>query len=155
MEINIKMDKCKFFVDEEKRTVVCVIENTRDLVLDFFNLKNVFWQDSPTNLVNIYVNYRLEHRLRLPERFVGKTVCADEDEWNEEVGRLIAFNRAKHKLNTSFFKRAQEFVTEVDIAFNNMISNVNEYGARLEVGANKRLEHIKRLAPDYEEKDED
>ena len=154
MEINIKMDKCRFFVDEEKRTVICVIENTSSLVTDFFDINKIIWSNDPTHPVNIFPNYRLEKKLVLPDRFTGKAVCAPEDEWNEEVGRLIAFDRAKEKLATSFFKRAQEYVTEIDAAFNDMVTRVNEYGARLSRGADKRLEHIKRICPTFEEEEE-
>lgn len=153
MEINIKMENCKFFVDEEKRTVICVIENTSSLVTDFFDINKIIWSNDPNHPVNIYPNYRLEKKLVLPDRFTGKAVCAPEDEWNEEAGRLIAFDRAKMKLNTSFFKRAQEYVTEIDIALNNMISRVNEYGDRLSRGADKRAEHIKRICPTFEEEE--
>lgn len=154
MEINIKMDKCRFFVDEEKRTVICVIENTRNLVRDFFDLS--WWNGdvNPSAHVMISPRARLDRYMTLPDRFVGKAVCAPEDEWNEEVGRLIAFDRAKEKLATSFFKRAQEYVTEIDAAFTDMVTRVNEYGARLENGMKKRHQHIKRLAPDYEVPDE-
>ena len=31
----IKMSECKFYVDEEKRTVICVIPKTRDMLIDF------------------------------------------------------------------------------------------------------------------------
>jgi len=150
MEINIKMDKCRFFVDEEKRTVVCVIENTRNLVYNFFNLSHWLDDIDPSSHVMISPRQELSKHMTLPDRFTGKAVCAPEDEWNEEVGRLIAFDRAKEKLATSFFKRAQEYVTEIDVAFNNMVTRVNEYGARLENGMKRRREHIKRLAPDYE-----
>lgn len=150
MEINIKMEDCKFFVDEEKRTVICVIENTSNLVRSFFNLN--WWDEDtgPSHRVFITPLVKLNRRMILPDRFIGKAVCAPEDEWNEEAGRLIAFDRAKMKLNTSFFKRAQEYVTEIDIALGDMITKVNEYGARLSRGAEKRLEHIKRICPTFE-----
>lgn len=153
MEINIKMENCKFFVDEEKRTVICVIENTSNLVRSFFNLN--WWDEDtgPSHRVFITPLVKLNRRMILPDRFIGKAVCAPEDEWNEEVGRLIAFDRAKMKLNTSFFKRAQEYVTEIDIALGDMITKVNEYGARLGRGAEKRLEHIKRICPTFEEEE--
>ena len=152
MEINIKMDKCRFFVDEEKRTVICVIEDTHNLVRNFFDL-NYLWDETSSRQVRFEPYGKLSKFMFLPDRFVGKAVCAPEDEWNEEVGRLIAFNRAKMKLNTSFFKRAQEYVTEIDAAFNDMVTRVNEYGARLSRGADKRLEHIKRICPTFEEEE--
>lgn len=147
MDINIGMEDCRFFVDEERRTVVCVIENTGNLVKDFFDTERAVWDDSPNQLVHIFPNYRLSHKLEMPDRFVGKAVCAPEDEWNEEAGRLIAFDRAKHKLNVSFFKRAQLFVDMVDEAFTKMVATVNKYGERLSIGENRRQEHIQRIAP--------
>ena len=150
MEINIGMEDCKFFVDEEKRTVVCVIENTRNIVHDFFSL-DIYDVSNKSTPIIFKVNDALWARLKLPDRFIGKAVCAPEDEWNEEAGRLIAFDRAKMKLNTSFFKRAQLLVDAVDTAFGEMVSRVNEYGERLSNGAERREQHIKRIAPDFEE----
>ena len=146
MDINIKMDDCKFFVDEEWRTVVCVIEDTYHIIHDFFSIgySDVSNKNTP---VFFEVNDALWTRLRMPARFVGKAVCAPEDEWNEEAGRLIAFDRAKHKLNVSFFKRAQLFVDMVDEAFTKMVASVNKYGERLSIGENRRQEHIQRITP--------
>ena len=31
----VKMSDCRFYVNEEKRTVVCVIPNTQNMVIDF------------------------------------------------------------------------------------------------------------------------
>lgn len=146
MDINIGMDDCKFFVDEERRTVVCVIENTLNIVHSFFSLDthDVFNKNTP---VFFEVSDALWVRLKMPDRFVGKAVCAPEDEWNEETGRLIAFDRAKHKFNVSFFKRAQLFVDMVDETFTKMVASVNKYGERLSLGENRRQEHIQRIAP--------
>ena len=151
MNINIKMDKCVFYIDENKRTVVCVINNTRDLVLDFFNIRFADWEMSSKADVLFEPNSSLRQKLRLPERFEGKAVCSPEDTWDVEVGKLIAFNRAKYKLNTSFFKRAQLYVDIINNEFDKLITSVNEYGARLERGAKTREEHIKKLAPNWNE----
>ena len=150
MNINIKMDKCVFYIDENKRTVVCIINNTRDLVLDFFNIRFRDW-DPPKANVLFEPNDYLRQKLRLPKRFEGKAVCSPEDTWDVEAGKLIAFNRAKYKLNTSFFKRAQLYVDIINNEFDKLITSVNEYGARLERGAEAREEHIKKLAPNWNE----
>lgn len=152
MNINIKMEDCRFFIDEEKRTVVCAIENTRNKVLDFFNINAINWEESPTQGVKFDPNNALYKKLCLPERFIGKAVCASEDEWNEEVGRILAFDRAKYKLNTSFFKRAQLYIDVINNEFNELIDITNAYGAALEKGAERRKQHIKRLCPTFEEK---
>lgn len=150
MNINIKMDKCVFYIDENKRTVVCVINNTRDLVLDFFNIRFMDWESPKANVL-FKPNDYLRQKLRLPKRFEGKAVCSPEDTWDVEAGKLIAFNRAKYKLNTSFFKRAQLYVDIINNEFDKLITSVNEYGARLERGAKTREEHIKKLAPNWNE----
>ena len=150
MDINIKMEDCRFFVDEEKRTVVCVIENTRKKVLDFFNIHSIIWNRT-TQRVTFEPNSALYKKLCLPERFIGKAVCAPEDEWNEEVGRILAFDRAKYKLNTSFFKRAQLYIDVINDEFNKLISITNAYGAALKKGTERRKQHIKRLYPTFEE----
>lgn len=125
----IKMSDCRFYVNEEERTVICVIPHTRDMVLDFI-------EDHFGNMsnVNFYWAIRkgLEDKLIMPNSFVGKAVCAAEDEWNEETGRMIAFSRAKDKCYKSFFKRANMFVQVIDGGLGDMISMFNDFGMKLE-----------------------
>lgn len=122
----IKMSDCRFYVNEEKRVVVCVIPHTRRMVSDFihdhFDFPDLdFW-------------YALEDisKVDMPSSFMGKAVCAAEDEWNEELGRKIAFSRAKDKCYKSFFKRANQFVQLVDRRLGDMIDTFNHFGLRLE-----------------------
>lgn len=125
----IKMSDCRFYVNEEERTVICVIPHTRDMVLDFI-------EDHFSNMSNVDFNWairtRLADKLMMPNSFVGKAVCAAEDEWNEETGRMIAFSRAKDKCYKSFFKRANMFVQVIDGGLGDMISIFNDFGMKLE-----------------------
>ena len=68
----------------------------------------------------------------MPASFMGKAVCATEDEWNEETGRIIAFARGKDKCYKSFFKRANVFVQMVDRRLNDIITKFNDFGMKLE-----------------------
>ena len=70
--------------------------------------------------------------LRMPKSFTGKAVCASEDEWNEETGRMIAFAKAKDKCYKSFFKRANIFVQTVDARLGDMIETFNNFGLKLD-----------------------
>jgi hypothetical protein len=131
MNQGIKMSKCKFYVDETARTVVCVIPDTRymvhDYIMEHFNfpeMQIVFWN-------------KLDKYLRMPDSFMGKAVCAEEDTWNEETGRLIAFARAKDKCYKSFFRRANYFVQAIDRRLNDMITNFNDFGLNLDVKREK------------------
>ena len=106
----IKMSDCRFYVDEEARTVVCVIPKTKYMLEDF--AKDHFkWNDFD---FDFGIDYAYMKSLYLPSSFMGKAVCAPEDEWDEELGRMIAFSRAKDKCYKSFFKRANRLVQTLD-----------------------------------------
>ena len=66
--------------------------------------------------------------------------CAD-DEWDEELGKMIAFSRAKDKCYRSFFKRANALVNAVDRRLNDMMTMFNEMGDKLNEKREK-LEHM-------------
>lgn len=122
----IKMSDCKFYVNETERTVVCVIPKTCRMVSDFirehFDFSDLdFW----CALENVDM-------VKMPNSFMGKAVCASEDTWDEETGRIIAFARAKDKCYKSFFKRANAFVQAVDRRLGDMIDAFNNMGMKLE-----------------------
>ena len=124
----IKMSDCKFYVDEAARTVVCVIPRTRNMVLDFI------WDNFQYSDINLAdsIEYRMRNELYMPGSFMGKAVCAPDDEWNEETGRIIAFSRAKNKCYQSFFKRANLFIQTLDRRLGDAITSFNDFGMRLE-----------------------
>ena len=124
----IKMSDCKFYVDKDARTVVCVIPNTRNLVIEFI-IDNFEFED--IDLTASMWN-KFSKSLYMPRSFMGKAVCAEEDEWNEETGRLIAYSRAKDKCYKSFFKRANHYVQTIDKRLNDVVNTFNDFGTKLE-----------------------
>lgn len=122
----IKMSDCKFYVNENERVVVCVIPHTRRMVSDFIQ------QHFEFNDINFWYALEDVNKIHMPDSFMGKAVCAPDDEWNEELGRMIAFSRAKDKCYKSFFKRANAFVQQVDRRLGNMIEMFNDFGLKLE-----------------------
>lgn len=132
----IKMSDCKFYVDENARTVVCVIPNklgeykfTKNMVSDFIE-DNFRFNDLD---MQFCLDYDwVDKVLKMPSSFMGKAVCAPEDEWNEETGRMIAFSRAKDKCYKSFFKRANFFVQTLDRRLGQMITTFNDFGMKLD-----------------------
>ena len=130
MKINVKptSNNVRFIVRPEQRKVICIISDTRWLLSNFVDLWRKRW-DVPREIDEI---------LEMPNRFVGVATCDENDTWDEEVGRMIAFSRAKYKLHTSFFKRANTFVNECDSALNRLITNLNDYGERIGLNADKR-----------------
>ena len=122
----IKMSDCRFYVNEDTRTVVCVIPDTKHMVDDFISEHFNFPE------LDLAVYGRLCKAIRMPQSFMGKAVCAPEDEWDEETGRIIAFAKAKDKCYRSFFKRANLFVQSVDKRLGDMIETFNNFGLKLE-----------------------
>ena len=70
------------------------------------------------------------------------------DEWNEDIGRLIAFDRMKDNLNKSFFKRANTFVDEMEKALDRFCEDTNAYGKRLEINTDRRKKLIAKILGD-------
>ena len=134
----IKMSDCRFYVNEAERTVVCVIPQsveegdwrklTSDMVLDFI------YDNFSSHEIDFHyaMDRAFENELKMPSTFMGKAVCAPDDEWNEETGKLIAFARAKDKCYKSFFKRANRFVQTIDRRLGDMIEQFNDFGMKLE-----------------------
>lgn len=132
---NIGKNDVNYNVNEEKRTVVAYIEDIEDMFSDF-----------------VYNNYRPlngsffahDAKLRMPNRFYAKAVCSKDDEWDVELGKRIAFDRLKDKINNSFFSRASYFVTEMDKHLEIFCEKVNNYGEELTKCAEYRKNKISK-----------
>lgn len=125
----IKMSDCRFYVNEAERTIVCVIPKTQDMLYDYIYDHFTFSDFD----MNRSMQYRVEREVvEMPSSFMGKAVCSAEDEWNEELGRKIAFSRAKDKCYRSFFKRANTFINALDRRMGDMIESFNSLGKQLE-----------------------
>ena len=124
----IKMSDCRFYVDEDARTVVCVIPNTKNMVKDFIE-EHAKWPD-----IDVWMHYgtKFEKAMTMPYSFMGKATCSPEDEWDLELGRMLAFSRAKDKCYKSFFKRANHYVQTIDRRLGDMITIFNDFGVKLE-----------------------
>ena len=104
----IKMSNCKFYVNEEERTIVCVIPYTRGM-LSAFIYENFRWPDLD---LEYGINSQLDDQLKMPSSFMGKAVCAPEDEWNEELGKKIAASRCNEKIAKKRLDRSVKKLAE-------------------------------------------
>jgi hypothetical protein len=148
----IKMSDCRFYTDEEAQTVVCVIagENIRNMLINFVH-ENFYFNDI---CIDWAINSRFYETLEMPRSFMGKAVCSDDDEWDEEAGKLLAFKRAKTKLYNSFFKRANMLMRALDTRLDNMVEAFGQLGLKIEDNMNsidKRLEEKQIYIPDHDE----
>ena len=143
MKFNVRPSDCKFIVNEEKKTVVCVYEGCENDFIDFINCNcklepfKMLFAEKPL--------FDFHQKMKMPNRFIGVAKCGENDEWDESVGRLIAFSRMKDNLNRSFFKRANTFFYIVDKWLDESAELINEIGNKLEVNQMRRHEHIENL----------
>lgn len=138
MKHSIRKEDVTYVVRPEQKKVIAYIEGTKWMFTDFVNENypgaHVFWCDEP-----------LEAKLAMPNKFVGVATCGPDDVWDENVGRLIAFDRMKDNLNKSFFKRANTFVAEMERRLDLFCEHTNAYGAKLEANMNRRKEVIAKV----------
>lgn len=152
MKINITKDKAQFIVNEDARKVVCIIDNTSYLFLDYAD-KNLKIRPDCDNVM--IWNSNLSHlypKLKMPNKFVGIASCNPEDEFSVETGKLIAFTRAKDKIQNSFFKRANLYINTLDGWLNQAMDSINNYGKKLEINTKRRHKKIASLIGEPEEK---
>ena len=126
MKINIRPQDCKFYVNKEKRKIVCILENTRYMLTEF--IEN---NDNSDYFI-------LDDCLLLPNRFIGIATCSVDDEWDEEFGKKLAFRRMKDSFYTAFFKRTDKYVDILNDKLNALIDNFNEIGLKVAASLAKR-----------------
>lgn len=132
---DISMKDCKFFVNEEKRTVVCVIEGMRYRV--YSDLDRAISSASTVIMLGEGMTARLK------DRFVGKAVCSSEDEWDENTGKLLAYNRAKNKFYRSYFKHLNHIMYDIDQALDQVQARFNEFGEQITNSFNQMEQTLK------------
>ena len=141
MNFNISKENATFYVNPEKRKVVCIIDNTKMMFLDFIEANLPI----KTYCNSIWGNSKFENKLLMPRQFMGIATCSPDDEWNEETGKIIAFSRAKDNLNRSFFKRANTYVNTIDDWLSQAVEKINAYGDKVTINTDRRHERIDEL----------
>jgi len=144
----IKMSDCRFYTDEGARTVVCVIagEEVEDILIGFIS-ENFDFNDI---CIDWALKPRFYKQLKMPKSFMGKAVCSEDDEWDEEAGKLLAFKRAKTKFYNSFFKRANILMRALDSRLDDMVEAFGQLGLKIENNMNaidKQLDDKNLIIP--------
>lgn len=121
----IRFDDCKFYVNKEKRKVVCVLTGTKYKFEDFVEVQDNFSFFSPSYLTE------------LPDKCIGIATCSPEDEWNEELGKKIAYSRLKRNFYRQFFNTASKYVNTIDKELNTLIDKLNHYGEKIDKSLKK------------------
>ena len=132
---DIKPEDCVFIVNKEKRTVVCYVVDVKEQFVatvpydfeDFVHADRC-WSHKPKYLLNI--------------KYCGIAKCAPDDEWDEEIGRHIAYHRMLHKFHKDFFRVASKFINTVDEQLRDYLEQVNSFGERCSRNYQRQLDWI-------------
>jgi hypothetical protein len=143
MKHSIRKEDVTYVVRPEQKKVIAYIEDTQWMFTDFVD------ENYPGSYA-FWASESMADKLRMPNKFVGVATCGPDDVWDENVGRLIAFDRMKDNLNKSFFKRANTFVAEMEKRLDIFCDRVNGYGMKLETNMNRRKEIIKKILGEEE-----
>ena len=81
------MYETKYYVNNDKRTVVCVLTCGEFSAMEFIENGGDF---AP-----------FVRKAIMPTKFIGKAKCAPGDTFDENVGKTLAFTRAKTKFDKS------------------------------------------------------
>lgn len=140
--------KVNFYVNKDERTVVCVLSRCSNDCVSFMRNNSGFNIDSICRIHDFWVDHSiLADAGRMPSRFVGKAVCSEEDEWNESVGRAIAYSRARKNYDRSFFRHANAIVTTIDKYLGNLVDVFNTYGDKIAAAEENRDARLEKLMP--------
>lgn len=152
MKYNVTPKDCKFVVNEENKTTVCIYDHCENLFLNFIKENcDLHLFDYPPKRES--VKYSLYENLKMPNKFTGIATCGKNDEWNVDIGKRIAFSRMKDKLNRSFFKRADLYVKTIDKWMDDAVYLINTVGQKLEVNQEKRHKRIEELVREKNKED--
>ena len=134
--------KVRYIVDKEHRKIICLLTNTEDALWSFiekYNKDIIYW--IPLN--------KQKTMLMMPSSFRGVATCAEGDEWDEELGKKIAYARARYKFDSSFFNHANHMVNYLDRSIDELSSALNRYGARISNNHARRDTQLKKKIPDF------
>ena len=118
----------KFFVNEEKKTVVCVI-NFEINLLEIKAVQRMF--DDPEFRDFINSNYDIEKNLGVCKfKVSGKAKASDEDKFDETFGKRLAKTRAQEKafiVANNLYCDIAEFVDKLVLRdFENLIDGTEQ-----------------------------
>lgn len=107
MKVEVSKKNCKFYVDKDARIVVCVIPDTRFTFVRFIEKNTAAYQ------IALPFPYPYDEYY-FPSSISAKAKCAPEDEWNEEYGRELAYQRAKEKYYRYFFNLTDKYFAYIE-----------------------------------------
>ena len=122
----------RYFINEEKRTVVCKLEGCCNAVVEDMERKG----------------YPFCPEFIIDDSFVGKAVCSEDDVFNEEIGRKVAYNRAIAKVNKAKKKALINFVTDFTNWTTEVVANTLKLVSKYETIVRRKEHNVSKILND-------
>ena len=132
MKDYIREENCKFIVNKDARKVVCIFEGG-DNIEDYLESK----------VSGTYLYWDVN--LNLANRYVGIATCAENDEWDEKIGRRIAFYKMKKKFYNALFRRVNKVIDACDNELARIADSFNLLGAKVQRFVDHETKYIEGL----------
>ena len=114
----------RYFVNNEKKIVVCKLENCENSLNCDMNHKG--WE--------------VRDDFKIPDSFIGKAKCSSEDVFDVEIGKKIAYKRAIAKLSTAKKKTLEKLIVKyqkiVDILKEDASELISHYERLIDIQNN-------------------
>lgn len=119
-------DELTYYIDENKKTVICVAEDCEyDLINEIcpkfssfsVNDKHIISQLIASEAVDLFID----------NKFIGKAKCAESDIFDIEKGKIIARNKMRMKYNQSKFKKLLSLCNSLDNILSCLDTNLSFY----------------------------
>ena len=92
--------KKRYIINKEKRTIVCLLEDC----------ERMLWQDACKHFPMIVLGWGYTPDITLEKTYRGVAKCNPNDEWDEELGKKLACDRAYNALRTEYKLKAKKFI---------------------------------------------
>lgn len=150
MNYHFSIEDCNFYINEEKRIVTCVINDTKYMFMEFVKDFALKYKNS-----DIFVNANTWKKFEMPARFVGIARCHPDDVFDPSLGKVIAYSRAQKNMYKSFFKRANTYVQLLDDSLDRIVGTFNNMGENISKAADSTDKLIADRLKEAEENSED
>lgn len=120
MKDYVREENCKFYVNEEKRKVVCTYDADAFIIDDYINEKLPLYTSD------------LMKQAKITAHFTGVATCAPEDKWDVAIGKRVAFLKMRKKFYRSYFNAANRVIDYLDNILAGIVTDFNTFGEKVE-----------------------
>lgn len=92
-----------YFVNKEKKQVVCILKNKHNLKENRVGVAQRFCSVLYSNYVSENIDFQL-----VPSQCIAIAKCHPEDMFNEETGKRIARNKLRTRLLTAVYNKIKQ-----------------------------------------------